>query len=248
MSLSEKLKYQNLVISVNGQKGGSGKSTATRGIAENFIANGINFYGVDADGGNADFFRFYPDKTIIQNLDSEDDFFKFTNEIEKKKLSGNNDPVLISMPARANESDNKHHELIDSMKNELGLNLVLFWVLNRDLDGVSQLKFALDNFGYLYSKVIIVKNGFFGEPDDFRAWDDSKTKKRALEELGGAEIYMPKLNPGLANKVLALRQEDRIRGYGMQQIIDSQLVGLGERAALRKWLNTFGNELNSVFA
>jgi hypothetical protein len=248
MSLSDKLKYNNLIISVNGQKGGSGKSTATRGIAENFIANGINFFGVDADGGNADFYRFYSQQTIIQNLDSEDDFFKFTNLIEEKKLSGNSDPVVISMPARANESDNKHHELIDSMRNELSLNLMLFWVINRDLDGVSQLKYALDNFGYLYSKIIVVKNGFFGEPDDFKGWKESKTRGRVLEEFGGSEIYMPRLNPGLANKILSLRQEDRIRGYGMQQIIDSQLVGLGERAALRKWLNTFNNELNSVFS
>lgn len=231
---------------VSGQKGGSGKSTMTRGVAEYCYANNIDYLGVDADKGNADFYRYYPKTTIIQNLDTEDDYFRFTTTIEQRKSDGKSGPVLISMPARASESSVSNHELMGAMREELDVQMTLFWVINRDMDGIHQLKFALDNFGYLYNRVIVVQNGFFGGPDDFQAWRESKTRTRVLDD-GGAEIYVPKLNSGLTSKILALRQEDRIHGFSLREIIDLQLVGLGERAAVKKWLSSTFSELDRVF-
>jgi Mrp family chromosome partitioning ATPase len=59
---------RRLVI-VCGDKGGVGKSTAARGIAQIYLDNAVAFVGLDADNSNPHLIRFYRESANILPLD-----------------------------------------------------------------------------------------------------------------------------------------------------------------------------------
>jgi len=48
--------------------------------------------------------------------------------------------------------------------------------------------------------LLVLKNGYFGDADNFDEWDESKTRKAILDK-GYAEGYIPKLYEPLSKKI-----------------------------------------------
>jgi hypothetical protein len=66
---------------------------------------------------------------------------------------------------------------------EIGYELTMVSVLSRVKDSINSLRTLIDYCGDRANHVV-VKNGFFGEPDKFRRFDNSKTKDLILEKNG----------------------------------------------------------------
>ncbi|WP_225895595.1 hypothetical protein [Dendronalium phyllosphericum] len=74
------------LVMVTGDKGGVGKSTFARGLAQTYIDNAVRFVGLDADSSNPHLIRFYGKNSNIypldiSNSDKLDDFLDNLKEI-----------------------------------------------------------------------------------------------------------------------------------------------------------------------
>jgi hypothetical protein len=74
--------------------------------------------------------------------------------------------------------------------------------------------------------MVVVKNLFFGEPDRFRRWNDSKTRQAFLT-AGGLEIELPDLHERIADlTAMALPPVPFSRADALR---------FGDQAELRRW-------------
>ncbi len=180
------------LIAVTGDKGGTGKSTWSRGMIDLLASKHIQCAAYDADKRNAQLYRYYKD--FGDGVKRIDISARGGADALLDDMEGVGDKVmLVDLPAGGNEAFEKLEAemgLLDSAK-ELGYDITIVSVLSRVKDSVNALKLLMDFTGDAVGYVA-VKNLYFGDAEKFRILDNSKTKKQ-LEQLGGVVITMPDL-------------------------------------------------------
>lgn len=179
------------MIGVTSDKGGNGKSTVSRMIADLAIQKEIPTLAFDCDKRNAQLYRYYNQAFTsafnsgagVSRLDlsAKGGADKLINSLESESTR----IVLIDFPAGGGElfeRFEKDIKLFDLLE-EIGYELTMVSVLSRVKDSINSLRTLIDYCGDRANHVV-VKNGFFGEPDKFRRFDHSKTKDLILEKNG----------------------------------------------------------------
>lgn len=183
---------QKRIVLVTGNKGGTGKSTFTRGLRDVLQERGIECAAYDCDKDNAQLYRFY--KGVGDGVDRIDIFAQGGADALVDDMEDSGAPVmLVDLPAgsgKALEDFDRELRFLETAQ-ELGYSVTLVSVLSRIKDSVNALRLLMEVFEDRVQHVA-VKNLFFGSGEKFTLFERSKVKARLLE-LGGVVIEMPDL-------------------------------------------------------
>ncbi|MBD0390222.1 MAG: hypothetical protein ICV54_27910 [Nostoc sp. C3-bin3] len=201
---------RRLVI-VTGDKGGVGKSTFARGLAQTYIDNAVKFVGLDADNSNPHLIRFYETSANIQRLDisNSDKLDEFVDNLKelvypKSKESGKNQEekslILLETPSQFLPTLKiliTEMGFLDVVNNKCKMQVTIVVVISTIIDCITQL---LELYSFCGDRVdyVIVKNSFYGETEQFVFYENSQKVKEMEQQVKATghdftSINMPKL-------------------------------------------------------
>jgi len=170
---------------VTGDKGGgTGKSTFARGLLDIYRFRGIDCQAYDGDKRNAQLYRHY--KNLQPGVERIDFFTRGGADALLDNLE-NSQPqvVLVDLPAQSGEAfDNYETEMgLFADAGEMGYQVTTASVISRVADSVNALRLLMQYCGEAVD-YLAVKNLFYGEPEKFSRFDESKTRKE-FQSQGG---------------------------------------------------------------
>lgn len=187
------------LIIISGEKGGVGKSTVCHGIIDilsNSIDNadtkakddGEKLVILETDATNMDIYKTYNKSALgceIIDIRGENEEVEFLNFIEDNK----DNTVVVNMCAGA--GIHKYGNSLIELCSELNISITIMWVINTDRDPVELLSQYISQTDDVKSKyrIFAVKNLYFGKPEMFKIYDNSKTSKKA-----DGTVLFPKLS------------------------------------------------------
>jgi hypothetical protein len=180
------------LVLVSADKGGTGKSTFTRGLLDIYRYYQIQCHAYDSDRRNAQLHRHY--HKILPGVSQIDISTQGEADALLDNLKNfNSGLVLVDLPAGAGEWFERLETELDliAVAATSGYRLTLVSVLSRTKDTIKSLQLLLNYCGDRVDYVA-VKNLYYGTAEQFKQFDTSKTKAQFLE-LGGIEIAMPAL-------------------------------------------------------
>lgn len=221
------------LVFCHGDKGGVGKSTFARVLAEWYSDNAVQWQGFDTDATNGHLCRFYPAHTVPVILSEDGSIDQILNA-----ATGDRNVLLVDLGARTGDIIQRWCQETDllSVKDELGLAITICFLLDPVKDSTSLLKEVTDHFAD-HCSYVLVKNQANGLR--FSLYDGSNTRKRLLTELQAVEIELPELlsityqqvdegNLGWSaaskNTKLQLAARQRVKGFLKQAF--AQLEGV----------------------
>lgn len=224
------------LILTHGEKGGVGKSTVARLIADFLNSRNSSFRAFDAEGATGQLLRFHPSETAAVNVASAASVapvLDYLMEPAGKRLA------LVDLGARSGEEVKgwlyRGGALEEAEASRLGITVV--YVLGGAVDSVGHLK---ECFGALGRDVhyVIVKN--FGVAAKFDVYDQSNTRKDLLA-AGAREIAIPALDGSVYQSV------DRA-SLAFSAFAEGQNASFGftERRYCRTWLRECFTALGEV--
>jgi len=227
-------KHLFLVLS---DKGGTGKSLFTRGLADYIIRNNQhkNTLFVDGDGEVGQLLQSYREYGVIsaQIIDQEQRD-QFINILESdKKL------VIVDLPAASISH-------LTQLEQEMGFfnlieqydyKLTLCTVLSPFKASIRSVKAAIE-FAQNKASYVIVKNRFFGSDDDFHLYESGQGQK-LLKSHKGLEIQLPAISTG----VLA---ELDVHNLAFLKAIDNAKLKLAYRCRINTWQHALDTELTKL--
>lgn len=199
------------LVMVTGDKGGVGKSTFARGLAQTYIDNAVKFVGLDADNSNPHLIRFYEKAANIHRLDisNSDKLDEFVDNLKelvypKSNESGKNQDeqslILLETPSQFLPTLKiliTEMGFLDVVNNKCKMQVTIVVVISTIIDCINQL---LELYSFCGDRVnyVIVKNLFYGEAEQFTFYDSSKEIKEIEQQVKAkghnfTSITMPKL-------------------------------------------------------
>lgn len=186
---------QNSIHLVGGEKGGVGKSTFSRLLAQYFIDRQLPFAGLDTDRSHQSFVRFYADFT--EHLDVDD--FEGLDQIVEAALAEPDRQVVVDLAAQSARplwswlDDADVIELLE----ESHIRLVCWHLLDDSRDSSDMLAELLEHFGKSAQCVAVLNRG---RGRDFDVFERSGLRQR-LHKLGGKVVELPKLHHASMAKI-----------------------------------------------
>lgn len=244
------------LVMVTGDKGGVGKSTFARGLAQIYIDNTVKFVGLDADNSNPHLIRFYETSANIQRLDisNSDKLDEFVDNLKelvypKPKESGENQEeqslILLETPSQFLPTLKiliKEMGFLGVVNDKCQMRVTIVVVISTIVDCINQL---LELYSYCGDNVdyVIVKNLFYGEVEQFNFYDNSQKIKEIEQQVKAkshtfTSITMPKLAKKsydyLDVKNMTFRQ-------GLEQDEYPSVFG-----RILSWLNNFQGQIKPI--
>jgi len=215
---------------ING-KGGVGKSFFAVNFVQYLKDSGIPHTAVDTDNENSTLKRFHPDAVFLDIEDPTEIDTVFAT-LDKANL--------VVMDCRAASTDiflDYFEEVrIFSLFKEVGASLNLIMPVNHETDSVDQIRHISERLNHRV-RYLIVKNQALSER--FDNYERSTTHKRLIDELGAAEIIMPRLYDWI---VADLNRHDLTISVAAQ----NPAFDFFNRGRLQNWQHKFYEELDSV--
>lgn len=251
----EQIAKKRLVI-VTGDKGGVGKSTFARGLVQTYLDKGQRFIGFDADSSNSQLLRFYGQHCHIEPLDifktgNIDQFFDEMKTKANPKVGGDGEIIqpeslfLLELPPQSRRILRKFVEemtFLETAEKHYNIRVTMVVVISRVIDSINQL---IDLHSFCGNQVdyIVVKNLFFGEPDEFTRYENSPEVEKIKEQLKSqkspfSDIKMPEL---IERSYDYLDENSMTFRQGMEQTDLPSVKG-----RVTSWLRTFKEEIEAV--
>lgn len=225
------------LLLTHGEKGGVGKTTAARVLADFYKSREIPFRAFDAEGETGQLLRFHSDDTAPVEVTKA----ALIAPVLDYLMDGNGQKrlALVDLGARTG-SDLKGWlyrggALEESEGNALGITVM--YVLGGAIDSVGHLKECYTELGRSVN-YIIVRN--LGVATKFDVYDQSKVREELLNN-GAREITMPELDPAVYQSV------DKA-SVSFQDFVDNKGGDFSytERRYCRTWLRECYAELDEV--
>ncbi len=220
------------LVFVTGDKGGVGKSFTARTLVQHNLDTDQACHAYDIDPVNPSLHQYYPENTIRLNLEEAGALDQIRNDLEFNSL------LLVDCAARAlHELDGWFRELgLFRQREDLHLGITFVFVITPDKSCTAIMSEALDMFGH-EADYLVVKNLKMGK--DFSIYENSKLRKRLLEEYQGKEITLP---PLLERTVVLLDRYD----LGFNRALVDDRVTVADRSRVRGFLEQAYAELDTV--
>jgi hypothetical protein len=209
------------IVWVGGSKGGVGKSMTTMAALDYLIGERAPVLLIECDNANPDVYRAYKDIVPAErtDLDEADGWIHLLNVCEAHSGS----TVVVNTAARNNLAVSRYGEILDSSLEALGAQLHVWWVINRQRDGLELLKEFITAMPH--ADVHVVRNGYFGEEDKFDLYNSSKLRT-AVESRGGRSVTLPDLADRVADDIYTQR---------LSICAAAKALPIGNRAELGRW-------------
>ncbi len=220
---------------IGGEKGGVGKSTVARLLAQHFIDNELSWIGYDTDRSHGSLLRFYTDfasPVLVDRYEALDKIIESAVEQPGRR-------VLVDLAAQTHDPLVKWMDesgVLD-MADLSGLVLQYWHVMDAGRDSVDLLERLLDRFGQRLHYVLVL-NELRG--DDFGMLERSGQLERALG-LGAKVVRIRRLHDAVVQKIDARNASF----WSARHLtgLDGPGLGLMERQRLKMWLAHAYNEL-----
>jgi hypothetical protein len=177
------------LILAHGEKGGVGKTTVARVVADFLNSRDASYRAFDAEGSTGQLLRFHPEVTAavqVEDAATIAPVLDYVMEASGKRLA------LVDLGARSGEDVKAwlyRGGALEEAENDR-LAITVIYVLGGAVDSVGHLKECFAALGRNVS-YIIVKN--FGVAGKFDVYDSSKVRKELLA-AGAREIAFPALD------------------------------------------------------
>jgi len=226
------------LLVITGDKGGTGKSTFARVLVDTLLQQGVPLVAFDSDKRNAQLYRFY-NQAFESGVVRIDLATRGGADVLINQLEAEQEVILIDLPAGAGESFERFEQEMDLIQTaqDMGYRLAVVSVINRVKDCVNSLRTLLEYCGDGVDYVL-VKNLFFGTPESFQRFDESKTKALFLERQG-VIIHLPDLFDGTTD----LLDQQNLTFSEAQQCHDLSLV---ERTRVKRFLQAAATEMSQA--
>ena len=206
---------------VTGGKGGVGKSILSMLLVD-FLTQYLKkkIILIESDTSNPDVGKTFVNnddvEVIFLSLDNADGWIELVNYCETKDRD-----IVINFAARSGEAIKKFAGTLIGSLEELNRSLDSFFVINRQRDSIELLKKYMDA---VPGELHVVRNTFYGAPEKFELFNNSKTKIEA--EKRGATIDCPDLADRVADDLYSNR-------FSIAKAVIE--MPLGNRAELKRW-------------
>jgi hypothetical protein len=226
------------LILTHGEKGGVGKTTVARIVADFLVSRELSFRAFDAEGKTGQLLRFHPDATAPVAVD---DAAKIAPVLDFLMEPGNKRLALVDLGARSGEDLKgwlyRGGALEEAEASRLAITVV--YVLGGAVDSVGHLKECFSALGRDVN-YIVVKN--FGVASKFELYEQSKVRKELLA-AGAREIEIPALDGTVYQSVdkASVTFSSFAEGRGGN-------AGFTERRYCRTWLRECFAALETVVA
>jgi len=147
--------------------------------------------------------------------------------------------IVVSLPAQIESTMIDQRKELKKALDSLGYTLNMVWMLSEAVDSVQLLKHTTINNKELIDKLIIVKNGFFAEEDEFSDWQNSNLRKDLLKNENISEMFLPDLNKRLKRALKPIKMP-------FSQALASTQLDFSERMGLEAWLDDAGAVFASI--
>jgi len=220
---------------IGGEKGGVGKSVVARILAQYFIDRQIPFLGFDTDKSHGSLLRFYAEfaaPIVIDRYEGLDRIVDAAAEQPERR-------IIVDLAAQTHRFLAQWMEdsgLLD-IKDELGLSLTYWHVMDSGRDSADLLVKVLDQFGDRL-RLVVVLNEVRG--DDFSILESSGTLARA-KELGASVMGLRRLQDTTMQKIDA--HNTSFWAASNRGGKDGSPLGLLERQRVKNWLHRVYEEL-----
>jgi hypothetical protein len=217
---------------IGGEKGGVGKSVASRVLAQYFIDKGQPFTGFDTDRSHNSFTRFYADYASPVIVDSYESLDLLVSEFEFEPLQGQKNSVVVDLAAQTagplarwiKDSD------LLTLLGSMGVSVNFFHLADAGKDSVS----LLDKLVSLYGagpNYFVVKN--LGRGLDFSLLDESEALAKALA-LGAKVVHLPQLHEA---SMIKMDRYNLSFWAAINTTNGPTALGLLERQRVKTWLH-----------
>ena len=206
---------------VGGSKGGVGKSFVSMALADYLTqCKGRKIKLIESDTSNPDVGKTFREdentEVISFRLDEADGWIELVNICD-----GSDRDIVVNSAARSNEAVANFGGTLTGSLDELKMDIVTFWVINRQRDSIELLKKYMEA---IPGELHVVRNTFYGDAAKFELFKNSKTRTDA--EARGVTIDFPDLADRVADNI-----------YSKRLTISKALATepLGNRAELKRW-------------
>ncbi|MBC8164346.1 MAG: hypothetical protein H7Y20_00580 [Bryobacteraceae bacterium] len=177
------------LVIAHGEKGGVGKTTVARVIADYLNSREVTYRAFDAEGSTGQLLRFFPDETAPIDLASA----ASVSPVLDYLMEGGKRLALVDLGARSG-TDLKSWlyrggALEEAESSRLGITLI--YVIGSAVDSVGHLKECFSALGR-DPNYLMVRN--LGVASKFEVYDQSNVREEILA-IGGKEITFPGLDP-----------------------------------------------------
>ncbi|MBQ7262098.1 MAG: protein mobD [Synergistaceae bacterium] len=217
---------------VGGSKGGVGKSFLSIALCD-WITQGLGkkLMLIESDTSNPDVGKMYAKDEAVElvslKLDDADGWIELVDLCD-----GCETDVVINSAARSNEAIAEFGGTLTSSLDELKMELVSFWMINRQRDSIELLKRYME---IVQGPLHVVRNTFYGEPKRFELFNSSKIREAAEER--GETIDFPELADRVADELYSKR-------LTVAKALEE--MPLGSRAELKRWRNVIWTTLGGL--
>lgn len=223
-----------MIFYSGGGKGGVGKSMMTLILLDNFIRKSERPILIETDTDNPDTFKASTKKNAEGKYEGKDcDAYAFNidtvNGWEKTLdvIGANPDrPIIINSGARNTMTISKYGDVLNELPD-----FTTLWLINNKADSLNLLGKFLD---IVKQPICVVKNGFYAEPEDFTAFDESK-----FPAAGMKSVYLPQATESVTDAIYTKRRSIAE--------LESEL-SFGQKLLARSWINKISTMADECLA
>ncbi len=223
---------------VGGEKGGVGKSTVARLLAQEFIDHNQPFVALDGDQSHGDLLRFYSDYTKPLNLRdnaSADGILLSAMDADQA--------VLVDLPAQSASAlqnwvqDSGVLELAD----ELDIPVTIWHVTDGSRNSVDLLQRVIDDFsGHRGVSFVVVRN--HGRGGNFDAFFDRSQVKTQAEARGARIIDLAKLDDNVMTNI----DWKNLSFWAAANRVEGDCLSVLDRQRAKAWYGRWQQQLHQV--
>jgi hypothetical protein len=214
---------------IGGEKGGVGKSVVARVLAQYFIDREIPFLGFDTDKSHGSLLRFYAEfasPVVIDQYEGLDRIVEAATEQPDRR-------IVVDLAAQTHRFLAQWMEdsgLLE-IKDELGLSLTYWHVMDSGRDSADLLVKVFDEFGTRVPIVVVLNEVRGG---DFAILESMGARARA-KDLGATVITLRRLHDTTMQKIDA--HSTSFWAATNRGGKDGSGLGLLERQRVKNWLH-----------
>lgn len=226
------------LVIIEGLKGGVGKTTVSICTKDYFFNKKIKkITTIETDSMNPDAGRSMGSEHFFE-IKQEDSWSEFLYLMEDLKAQ-KQDIVIVNTPAGDTQISENFEEFKDYV-DALGIDVYTLFVMNRSSECVNLLEYSI-NKGFCFSakKIGLVRNNFFGDPEDFSVLN------AAFDELPADRfkiLDIDSVRPVVYDKIFRNMEECSPLSF----IADKDTKVL-DRVATQKFIGNWFDELDAFF-
>lgn len=225
----------NNLIFCTGFKGGVGKSFMAMTVADYFLNKKQTIMVVETDTTNPDIFKTFENKIPVAacDLDKDEGWSLLFSACNDNKES----TIIVNSAARADKGFSQNVDTLACAAEALQRQVISFFMLNAEKDSMDLLySFVGASKSIKKHKIVVVKNGYFGEETAFEMFDNSKIKTQ-IEQEGGTSMYLPSLP-------VIVRQKIKIDRLTLGEA--QEKLTFGDRIFLEAWQKKVCKSLEQI--